>query len=103
MAYTEWEVIFSYKNWNLIQKEDTDKIQELREELEDEGLEGNELEEELTQYAHDVEAIILTWEENWDYSEWECSLEEATEEYQKDLELQEKNTENTEFNIIRKI
>jgi len=94
MNYTEQETIFTYKNWDLIQKEDIDKIQELREELEEEWLEGTELEEELTQYAHDTEAIILTWEENWDDSEWECELKNAQKEYQKMNESIEKRWEN---------
>jgi len=106
MNYTKQETVFSYKNWDLVQKEDIEALEDLRQEMIKEWLEWEELEEELIDWAWGQEIIILTWEENWDYREWKVEIEEAEEEYQKMLESIEEQwekIENNETNIISKL
>jgi len=83
MNYTEEQEIFSYKNWSLIQKEDIQALQDLEDELKSEWLEWKKLEEALQEWAWLQDIIILEWEENGDYEDWDCSLAEAQKEYNK--------------------
>lgn len=87
MNYTQEEVIYNYKNWDLIQKEDIEAMEEIREEIEEEQgeewLKWEELEEAIRDAYWGGEAIILEWEENSDYRYWECDVQEAKDNYSK--------------------
>ena len=81
MMYDEKETVYSYKNWDLVQKQDSERLEELRKEIEEEWLEWEDLKEAVKEEAWGSEAIILEWEENWDYRDWKCEFEEAQKDY----------------------
>jgi len=76
------EIFYSYKNWNLVQITDMQKLQDVENELK-EVYNDQKLLDKIVEKAIKMDIIKIEWMDTWNKNNWTCDLSEAEEEYKK--------------------